>query len=99
MIRHIVSWKLAAEDVATKAEQSAQISALLNGLVAVIPEIRSLTVASNSVDIAGNWDVVLVADYDHAAGLETYIAHPEHQKVAGYIRSVVAERSAVDFEL
>jgi hypothetical protein len=95
----VVSWKLAAADVATKAEQSAQISAGLQSLPAVIPEIRSLTVASNSVDIAGNWDVVLIADYDDAAGLEAYIAHPEHQKVAGYIRSVVAERSAVDFEL
>ena len=99
MIRHIVSWKLAAEDAATKAEQSAKIAASLNALVSVVPEIKSLTVASNVADIAGNWDLVLIADYDDLAGLETYIAHPEHQKVAGYIRSVVAERSAVDFEL
>jgi len=99
VIRHVVSWRLAAEDAATKAEQSAQIAAGLNALVPVIPEIRSLTVASNSVEIAGNWDVVLIADYDDVAGLEAYIAHPEHQKVVAYVRSVVAERSAVDFEL
>lgn len=99
MIRHIVSWKLAAEDAATKAEQSATLAASLNALVSVVPEIKSLTVASNVADIAGNWDVVLVADYDDLAGLEAYISHPEHQKVVGYIRSVVAERSAVDFEL
>ncbi|MBK4349004.1 Dabb family protein [Lacisediminihabitans changchengi] len=99
MIRHVVSWKLAAEDTATKAEQSAQIAAALQTLPPVIPEIQSLTVASNSVDVEGNWDVVLIADYADEAALRTYIDHPEHQKVAGFIRTLVAQRSNVDVTL
>jgi Stress responsive A/B Barrel Domain len=99
VLRHVVAWKLAAEDPATKLEQSAEIASRLNALVPIIPQIRSLTVGSNAVEIEGNWDVVLVADYDDVDGLRAYIDNPDHQTAVSYIRSVVAERSAVDFIL
>ncbi len=97
MLRHIITWKLAAEDTATKLESSATIATALQGLVPLIPEIRSLTVASNVVSLDTNWDLVLVADYDDEEALRTYIEHPEHQRVVGIIRPLVAQRSAVDF--
>ncbi|MBC7723804.1 MAG: Dabb family protein [Burkholderiaceae bacterium] len=97
MLRHIITWKLAADDVATRLEDSATISAALQGLVPLIPEIHSLTVSTNVVDLETNWDLVLVADYADEAALRTYIAHPEHQRVVGIIRPLVAQRAAVDF--
>jgi hypothetical protein len=99
MLRHVVAWKLAAEDQATKLEHSAEIAARLNALVPIIPQIRALTVGPNAVDIDGNWDIVLVADYDDAEGLRAYIDDADHQKAASYIRSVVAQRASVDFIL
>ncbi len=96
MLRHIITWKLAAEDTAAKLEHAATIAAALQGLVPLIPEIRSLTVASNVVSLDTNWDLVLVADYSDEAALRTYIDHPEHQRVAGIIRPLVAQRAAVD---
>lgn len=99
MLRHIVAWKLAAEDVPTKLEQSSAIAAQLQGLVPVIPQILSLTVGSNSTSIPGNWDLVLVADYEDEAALQIYIDHPEHQRVAAFVRSLVSARAAVDFGL
>jgi quinol monooxygenase YgiN len=97
MLRHIITWKLAAVTSAEKLENSAAIAAALQGLVPLIPEIRSLTVASNVVSLDANWDLVLVADYDDEAALRTYIDHPEHQRVVGIIRPLVAQRAAVDF--
>ena len=97
MLRHIITWKLAAENTAKKLEDSATIAAALQGLVPLIPEIRSLTVASNVVSLGTNWDLVLVADYDDEEALRTYIDHPEHQRVVGIIRPLVAQRAAVDF--
>lgn len=97
MLRHIITWKLAAESTADKIENSATIAAALQELVPLIPEIRSLTVASNVVSLGTNWDLVLVADYDDEAALRTYIDHPEHQRVVGIIRPLVAQRAAVDF--
>jgi hypothetical protein len=97
MLRHVVSWKLAAEDTATKQEQFATIAAALESLPPLIPEIHSLTVGSNIAYPESNWDLVLIADYDDADALEVYQTHPEHVKVTHIIRPLVAKRSAVDF--
>ncbi|GHD51279.1 Dabb family protein [Mycetocola manganoxydans] len=99
MIRHIVCWKLAATDAATKAEHAAEITRQMNELPALIPEIRALEVGSNVLFPEANWDVVLVADFDDADALERYSVHPEHQRVGKYIGEVRADRVAVDFEV
>lgn len=98
-IRHVVSWRLAAADPAAKAGHAAAIRSGLEGLPALVHDIRSLEVGVNSVPSDGNWDLVLIADFDDADALARYTAHPEHQKVAAFIRSVTDKRSAVDFEV
>jgi hypothetical protein len=95
-ILHIVAWKLTSDDPTEKAEQAAQISARLGALVGVIDEIRSLRVGPDVVGGA-NWDVALVAEYDDEAALARYQVHPAHVEAAGYVKSVTAERMAVDF--
>lgn len=96
-VRHVVTWKLAETDPAAKAEQIERVRAGLESLPAVVSDIRSLQVGVNGVGPDDNWDVVLIADYDDEQGLRRYVEHPEHQKVAAYIRSVVSERAGVDF--
>ena len=95
MIRHIVSWQLAATDAAEKATAAAGIQARLEGLVGVVDEIRSLRVG---FDVAGgaNWDVVLIADFDDLDAGDRYQVHPAHQAAGAFIRSVVSSRMAVD---
>lgn len=98
-IRHIVTWGMAAADAPTRAAHAAEVAARLQALDGIVESIRSLSVGVNVLDIAGNADVALVADFDDAAGLEAYQTHPAHQAVVGYIRSVTGIRSAVDFEI
>jgi hypothetical protein len=95
MIRHIVSWQLAAADPAEKSAAAAGIATRLESLVGVVDEIRSLQVGA---DVAGgtNWDVVLVADFDDLDAVSRYQVHPAHQLAGAYIRSVVSARMAVD---
>ncbi|TFC80277.1 Dabb family protein [Cryobacterium cheniae] len=95
MIRHIVSWQLAASDPEEKAAAAAGIADRLEGLVGVVDEIRSLRVG---FDVAGgtNWDVVLIADFDDLDAVSRYQAHPAHQAAGTFIRSVVSSRMAVD---
>jgi hypothetical protein len=97
-ILHIVSWKLAATDPAEKAEHAAAMTARLGGLVGVVEEIRSLRVGP---DVLGgtNWDVALVAEFDDEAALARYQVHPAHVEAGAYVRSVVAERMAVDLAI
>lgn len=97
-LRHVVSWRLAAEDAPTKAGHAAAIVSGLRSLVGVVDDIRSLD-AGTDIAGGGNWDVVLIADFDDLDAVARYQVHPAHEKVAGYIRSVVAERMAVDFEV
>ncbi|POH69609.1 MULTISPECIES: Dabb family protein [Cryobacterium] len=94
-ILHIVSWKLAAADPAEKAENAAQMAARLGALVGVVDEIRSLRIGPDVVGGA-NWDVALVAKFDDEAALGRYQAHPAHVAAGAYVRSVTAERMAVD---
>ncbi|GAA1236632.1 hypothetical protein JOF42_001295 [Microbacterium phyllosphaerae] len=99
MIRHVVTWKLAAEDAEERAEQAAEVARRLNALDGVVPQLRSISAGANVAYPDANWDVTLVADVDSLAALEEYQVHPAHEEVVGYVRSVVASRVAVDFEV
>jgi hypothetical protein len=99
MIRHVVTWKLAAEDADERAEQAAEVARMLNALDGVVPQLRSISAGANSAYPDTNWDVTLVADFDSVAALEEYQVHPAHEEVVAYVRSVVASRVAVDFEV
>jgi len=99
MIRHVVSWKLAAEDAVERAEQAAEVARRLNALDGVVPQLRSISAGANTAYPDTNWDVTLIADFDSIAALEEYQVHPAHEEVVAYVRSVVASRAAVDFEV
>lgn len=96
-IRHIVLWKLAADDADTRALHAEQIAARLQGLVGVVAEIEHLEVGRNVAFPQSNWDVALVSEFADVEALERYQVHPAHQEVAAFVRSVVAERSSVDY--
>jgi len=98
MIRHVVSWKLAATDDATRESDAAAIIEGLESLPALIPAIRFFQVGRNIAPYADNWDLTLVADYDSLEGLEEYQVHPEHQRVVAIVKPRVGARSNVDFE-
>jgi hypothetical protein len=97
-ILHVVSWKLTATDPAEKAAHVAGIVERLGGLVGVIDEIRSLRVGPDVVGGA-NWDIALVAEYDDEAALSRYQVHPAHVQAGAYVKSVTAERMAVDIQV
>lgn len=99
MIRHIVTWKLAAEDAALRAEQAVEVARRLNALDGVVPQLRSISAGANVAYPDANWDVALVADFDSITALEEYQVHPAHEEVVAYVRSVVGSRTAVDFEV
>jgi hypothetical protein len=98
MIRHIVTWRLATDDPTERAAQARKIAGDLLALRGVVPSIVDITVGPDVVG-GGNWDVALVADFTDRAGLDAYVSHPDHQVVVTYVRSVVADRVAVDFEV
>jgi len=99
MIRHIVAWKLTAEDAEGKAASIAAMAGALEPLAAVIGGIVSLTVRPNVAHFDANWDVVLVGDYESLDALDAYQVHPEHVAAVAIVRQHTAQRVAVDYEL
>lgn len=98
MIRHIVSWKLAAEDAAQRGADAQGVRERLEALRGVVPAER-LEVGIDTGATEGNWHVVLVSDFATEADLAAYQTHPQHLEAATFIRSVVAARSCVDYEV
>jgi len=98
MIRHIVSWKLAAEDAAQREADAAGIRSRLEALRGVVPAER-IDVGVDLGATEGNWHVVLDSDFATEADLAAYQTHPQHVEAAAFIRSLVAARSCVDFAL
>lgn len=98
MIRHLVLWQLAAETPAEKARVVTELAERFGALVPLIDGTERLDIRADLGTIAGNWDVVLDADYRDAAALDAYQVHPAHLEVAAFVRSVVTARVCIDVE-
>lgn len=98
MIRHIVIWKLVAQDEDGKSQAFDRLAVAFGGLPHVIPEIKALHLGRDVDETTGNWDVALVLDIATTADLEIYQVHPDHEKAKGLVRELTTERSAIDFE-
>ena len=92
MLKHVVMWKLAEEN---KNENMRLMKEKLEALVGVVPVIKSLQVGFN--ENGGEYDVILITDFNSVGDLQLYDSHPEHQKVREFIRSVAESRAAVDY--
>lgn len=98
MIKHIVIWRLRAEDASARAASLRAVKEALEPLATVIAGIRSLTVHGNSAFPETNWDIVLLSEFDSVEALEAYQVHPEHVRAAAIVREHVTERASVDVE-
>jgi hypothetical protein len=99
MIRHIVTWKLRAEDASGRAAAVAEITSSLEALVPLIDQVVSLKVHSNVAYEDVNWDVVLVADYASVDDLAAYQVHPAHVAAVAVVRRHVTERASIDIHI
>jgi len=82
-----------------KYERMAEVKARILELKDRIDEIVALDVYFNSPSgPEGNYDVVLVSEFNSWADLATYQQHPDHLQVADYIKNVRQSRAAIDYE-
>ncbi len=99
MIKHIVMWKIkGSHEGADKSEIMDRIKKELDGLKNVIPEIKTMEVGRNSNELPTSFDIALYSEFESQEDLDIYKEHPEHQKVAQFIREVVADAVVVDYE-
>ena len=92
MIRHIVMWKFRP---GTEAEQKAFLEGL-RVLQGVIPQLKRSEVTVNVGQ--GNYDAVLVSEFESLEALDAYKNDPRHKAVSALCKSIRTDRVAVDYE-
>jgi len=93
MIKHIVMWKLRDKSDAPALKH------LLEGLNGKIPGLRRVEVGINFLESGQSDDLVLVAELENRAALDTYQAHPEHQAVLPPVKAAAISRHVVDYDI
>lgn len=95
MVKHIVMWKVneKSSEILNKIKED------LESLKDKITEIEKIEVGINFNESDAAFDVALYSEFKNQEGLNTYQNHPEHVKVAQFVKSVVTSRAVVDYEV
>ncbi len=96
MIKHIVTWKMLPDNF---EENRLECRRRLEALPDIIPEIVDFEVGLNLNDSERALDLVLVSSFRTREDLGVYSAHPAHQEVVGFLRSVTEYARVVDYEV
>jgi quinol monooxygenase YgiN len=97
MLRHVAmfKWRDGVED-----EQKVAARDALAALKQQVPGVVEYTVGFDIGRNRNNWDMVLVADFQDVAGLESYFAHPVMNAASDLVASVTQKEitARVQFE-
>jgi hypothetical protein len=97
MFRHVVMMRFTPESTPA---QVAAMQARLSRLPELIPEIRNYVIGNDARVNDGNYDFVIVADFDDVDDYLAYRDHPDHQAaIAESIRPILADRVAVQHHI
>jgi hypothetical protein len=88
-------WKI--KDGFNKDEIYEQIKEKVLSLKEFIPEIKHIEVGRNITASINAYDVVLYSEFNSKEDLDAYLVHPEHVKVADFIKTVISDRKVVDY--
>ena len=96
MFRHCVMFRFNSNvDPATVTAIESQLAEL-----ARLPMVRGYQYGPDAQLAEGNFDYVLVADFDDVAGYQAYAVDAQHQRVLkDYLRPNIADRAAVQYAL
>ncbi|MEG2171816.1 MAG: Dabb family protein [Desulfovibrionaceae bacterium] len=100
MIKHLVWWTLKPQAEGNSARENAL---KLQGMLNALKDLDCVQSLETVVDVmpSSTEDVHLLLCSTHAtlAQLKEYAAHPDHIEVADFMRKVVANRKAIDYDI
>ena len=101
MVRHVCMFEFLDEAQGRSREENVAITkTMLEALPSKIDWIRASEVHLRSESAPeGNWDLILISDFDSFEDLERYRVHPDHVAVGTFMRPVRCARACVDFEI
>ena len=80
-------------------EQKQRVTTELARLPALVPSLRAYRLGADLGLNPGNFDYAVAADFDDREGYLTFRDNPDHRAIiAEFIRPIIAERAAVQYE-
>lgn len=97
MVKHIIIWEF--KEGLSDEENRANAKKIKEGLEGLKGRIDGLTDITVHIDLlsSSNGNIVLDSTFTDEASLKGYAVHPEHLKVANFVRSVTQNRKCADF--
>ncbi len=97
MVRHIVTWNYGDGFSPEENQANAlKVKEVLEGLAGVIDGLIEIKVYTEILP-SGNKDIILNSLLESEEALAAYQIHPEHQKAAAFVRTVVKNRVCIDY--
>ena len=96
MVKHVVMWKFKEEN---KAENLKKAKELLLSLTSIIGELKKMEVYFDALHTDASMDMMLETEFLSFEDLRAYAVHPEHLKVADFMKTVVERRVVLDSEI
>lgn len=98
MIKHIVIWTISDTFSAEEKKSIAfRIKTSGEALIHEIPELQSIRIITDLLDTS-TADIYLESFFDSVQDMQIYQDHPKHQELAGFVKTVIASRTAIDFK-
>jgi hypothetical protein len=97
MIKHVVMWRLRADDADEKREACQLVKRAFESLRGRIPGMMHLEIGIDQSHVDYACDVVLMSEFESMAALEAYGTHPEHLRVRTELRDIRTTRHQVDY--
>lgn len=100
MLKHIVMWRFVdGAEGKSRMEHAQWMKELLEALVGVVPQIRSLEVGVSCFPDKAGYDAVLISTFDDKEAMDSYKVHPAHVAVSEYCKKVRESRVDIDYEV
>ena len=100
MIKHIVLFRFKDfAEGADKAENIRSLKSRLEALEDIIDEIKFFVVGINFGNSDAAYDLALCSEFESKEDLYSYQKHPEHIKVADYVKKVCENRVVTDYAI
>lgn len=95
MVKHIVFFKLKDPN----PENIIQAKDRLMSMQGKIDILKHIEVGIDFMRSERSFDLALITHFDNREDLETYATHPEHLPILAYMKEIVAQSVAVDYEI
>jgi len=99
LVKHVVMWKVKDNyGSLDKVQILNKMKQMLEELKDKIEQIKNIQVGFNMKHSYGDYDLILICEFENYDDLKKYQEHEEHKKVSQFVSEVRISRACVDFE-